>query len=344
LKLLSIHPSLVIAEKHVSYRQRLLNAHDSSGKLLQLTRLLVDSGVVLRSEFRPSSKEGVTFEGLFGMDFDASGANITPNEEDVEVEVEVEEGVEEENVREEEEEEEDDSDSQDEGRDVTHVAAANKRRRVDAKSTVKLKRQQKVVAPAVRNMRQSSKKGSFESDPGEVHTAPTHRCLLFAQHTAALDLVESQVLARYFPSVRYERLDGGMAPAKRAASARRFNDQQHFASNDAPTAPMDLRTALPSSATTREVSSATKRGPGDEDVRLLLMTKKACGLGLNLTAADTVIFLEHDWNPFVDLQAMDRAHRIGQTAPVTVYRLLGGKFSLLCGCYRNTSLLSLSSL
>ncbi len=36
------------------------------------------------------------------------------------------------------------------------------------------------------------------------------------------------------------------------------------------------------------------------------------GLGLNLTGADTVIFVEHDWNPMKDLQAMDRAHRIGQ--------------------------------
>jgi TATA-binding protein-associated factor len=58
------------------------------------------------------------------------------------------------------------------------------------------------------------------------------------------------------------------------------------------------------------------------DIRLLLMTTKACGLGLNLTAADTVIFLEHDWNPYVDMQAMDRAHRIGQRMPVTVYRLI----------------------
>ena len=38
----------------------------------------------------------------------------------------------------------------------------------------------------------------------------------------------------------------------------------------------------------------------------------AGGLGLNLTGADTVIFVEHDWNPMKDLQAMDRAHRIGQ--------------------------------
>eukprot|EP00624_Nannochloropsis_granulata_P001698 evm.model.NODE_18335_length_53189_cov_28.322943.6 len=45
-------------------------------------------------------------------------------------------------------------------------------------------------------------------------------------------------------------------------------------------------------------------------------------LGLNLTGADVVIFMEHDWNPAVDLQAMDRAHRIGQGRPVNVYRLV----------------------
>lgn len=46
------------------------------------------------------------------------------------------------------------------------------------------------------------------------------------------------------------------------------------------------------------------------------------GLGLNLTGADTVIFVEHDWNPMKDLQAMDRAHRIGQRKVVNVYRLI----------------------
>lgn len=46
---------------------------------------------------------------------------------------------------------------------------------------------------------------------------------------------------------------------------------------------------------------------------LLLLTTRSCGLGLNLTAADSVIFVEHDWNPFVDLQAMDRVHRLGMS-------------------------------
>jgi len=41
------------------------------------------------------------------------------------------------------------------------------------------------------------------------------------------------------------------------------------------------------------------------------MTTSVGGLGLNLTGADTVIFMEHSWNPMADLQAIDRAHRIG---------------------------------
>lgn len=56
--------------------------------------------------------------------------------------------------------------------------------------------------------------------------------------------------------------------------------------------------------------------------QVLLLTTHVGGLGLNLTSADTVVFLEHDWNPMKDLQAMDRAHRIGQTRTVNVYRLL----------------------
>jgi SNF2 family DNA or RNA helicase len=49
---------------------------------------------------------------------------------------------------------------------------------------------------------------------------------------------------------------------------------------------------------------------------------KAGGLGLNLTAADYVLHLDPWWNPAVEDQASDRAHRIGQTRPVTVYRLI----------------------
>lgn len=53
-----------------------------------------------------------------------------------------------------------------------------------------------------------------------------------------------------------------------------------------------------------------------------LLSTRAGGLGINLIAADTVIFYDNDWNPTMDEQATDRAHRIGQTKPVTVYRIV----------------------
>lgn len=55
---------------------------------------------------------------------------------------------------------------------------------------------------------------------------------------------------------------------------------------------------------------------------VFILSTRAGGLGINLTAADTVIFYDSDWNPTVDQQAMDRAHRLGQTKNVTVYRLI----------------------
>ncbi|KAI8912054.1 SNF2 family N-terminal domain-containing protein [Powellomyces hirtus] len=55
---------------------------------------------------------------------------------------------------------------------------------------------------------------------------------------------------------------------------------------------------------------------------VFLLSTRAGGLGINLTAADTVIFYDSDWNPTVDQQAMDRSHRLGQTKQVTVYRLI----------------------
>eukprot|EP00051_Salpingoeca_urceolata_P020622 m.311871 g.311871 ORF g.311871 m.311871 type:complete len:1376 (-) comp19655_c0_seq3:43-4170(-) len=61
-----------------------------------------------------------------------------------------------------------------------------------------------------------------------------------------------------------------------------------------------------------------------DDIFVFLLSTRAGGLGINLTAADTVIFYDSDWNPTVDQQAMDRAHRLGQKRQVTVYRLIAG--------------------
>ncbi|KAM5236465.1 lymphoid-specific helicase [Ctenodactylus gundi] len=60
----------------------------------------------------------------------------------------------------------------------------------------------------------------------------------------------------------------------------------------------------------------------DPDVFIFLVSTRAGGLGINLTAADTVVIYDSDWNPQSDLQAQDRCHRIGQTKPVVVYRLV----------------------
>ncbi|GJD07554.1 Lymphoid-specific helicase [Galdieria sulphuraria] len=60
----------------------------------------------------------------------------------------------------------------------------------------------------------------------------------------------------------------------------------------------------------------------DSDIFIFLLSTRAGGLGINLVAADTVIFYDSDFNPQVDLQAMDRCHRIGQTREVHVYRLV----------------------
>lgn len=110
------------------------------------------------------------------------------------------------------------------------------------------------------------------------------KCLLFAQFAQSLDAVEEFLLQRHMPSLRYLRLDGQVPASKRTALVDAFNR--------------------------------------DPSIKLMLLTTRVGGLGLNLTGADTVIFLEHDYNPFGDLQAADRAHRIGQEKTVNVYRLI----------------------
>jgi hypothetical protein len=73
---------------------------------------------------------------------------------------------------------------------------------------------------------------------------------------------------------------------------------------------------------TRDREHEIRRFQTEDDVRIFLLSLKAGGVGINLTAADYVILFDPWWNPAVEAQAIDRTHRIGQTKKVTVYRLL----------------------
>ncbi|MHC5541419.1 DEAD/DEAH box helicase, partial [Singulisphaera rosea] len=73
---------------------------------------------------------------------------------------------------------------------------------------------------------------------------------------------------------------------------------------------------------TRNRAERVERFQNDPDCQLFLISLKAGGLGLNLTAADYVYLLDPWWNPAVEAQAIDRSHRIGQTERVFAYRLV----------------------
>ncbi|KXS21461.1 hypothetical protein M427DRAFT_130252 [Gonapodya prolifera JEL478] len=79
---------------------------------------------------------------------------------------------------------------------------------------------------------------------------------------------------------------------------------------------------LDGSTKLEERKSQMKEFNTNPDIKIFLLSTRAGGLGINLVSADTVIIYDSDWNPQADLQAQDRAHRIGQTKPVVVYRLV----------------------
>lgn len=73
---------------------------------------------------------------------------------------------------------------------------------------------------------------------------------------------------------------------------------------------------------TRDRAARVERFQTDNDCKLFLVSLKAGGLGLNLTAAEYVFLLDPWWNPAVEAQAIDRTHRIGQSRSVFAYRLI----------------------
>ncbi|KAJ3290493.1 choline dehydrogenase 7 [Borealophlyctis nickersoniae] len=109
-----------------------------------------------------------------------------------------------------------------------------------------------------------------------------HKVLIFSQMTRCLDLIQDYLRGRQW---LFERIDGSVRGDLRQAAIDRFS------------------------------------APGSECFVFLLCTR-AGGVGINLTAADTCIIFDSDWNPQNDLQAQSRCHRIGQKKPVQIYRLI----------------------
>ncbi|KAJ6328359.1 hypothetical protein OIU77_010116 [Salix suchowensis] len=108
-----------------------------------------------------------------------------------------------------------------------------------------------------------------------------NRVLLFAQMTHTLDILQDFLELRKYS---YERLDGSVRAEERFAAIRSFSGQSGRSGSES-----DQNSAF-----------------------VFIISTRAGGVGLNLVAADTVIFYEQDWNPQVDKQALQRAHRIGQ--------------------------------
>lgn len=109
-----------------------------------------------------------------------------------------------------------------------------------------------------------------------------HRVLIFSQMTRMLDILEDYLISRGYT---YCRIDGNTTYEEREDRIHEYN-----------------------------MEGSTKF--------IFLLSTRAGGLGINLQTADTVILYDSDWNPQADLQAQDRAHRIGQKKPVQVYRLV----------------------
>ncbi|KAI0200468.1 SNF2 family N-terminal domain-containing protein [Astrocystis sublimbata] len=114
------------------------------------------------------------------------------------------------------------------------------------------------------------------------YKATGHRVLMFFQMTAIMDIMEDFLR---FRGLMYLRLDGTTKSEDRSDLLKTFN---------APNSPYFM----------------------------FLLSTRAGGLGLNLQTADTVIIYDSDWNPHQDLQAQDRAHRIGQKNEVRILRLI----------------------
>eukprot|EP00898_Chlorokybus_atmophyticus_P000294 jgi/Chlat1/1265/Chrsp115S01665 len=118
-----------------------------------------------------------------------------------------------------------------------------------------------------------------------------HKVLLFAQMTRTLDILQDYLHLRGWP---YERLDGSV----RAEECHMLDDNNN--NND----------------------NHNHKKPDQPAPMVYLLSTRASVAGINLTAADTVVFYESDWNPHADINALQRAHRLGQSKAVLALRII----------------------
>jgi superfamily II DNA/RNA helicase len=146
--------------------------------------------------------------------------------------------------------------------------------------------------------------------------------LIFSQMTSMLDILQGYLQQR---GVRTARLDGSTAHPDRERQLREFNRSRPDGCPRGPVATIHTPPAADDTGTHiqlgQEVSNSASAAE-DGDYSVFLLSTRAGGVGINLQAADTVILFDSDWNPQQDLQAISRAHRIGQTKPVLVLRLV----------------------
>lgn len=162
---------------------------------------------------------------------------------------------------------------------------------------------QGVLVPKLRDLVWECGKMRLFAQLLRILKAQGHRVLVYSQMTAMLDILQDFLTSNNYT---YVRLDGSSSLDQRRSVVDRFQNKYVCGLCD-----FDGIAVV---AFIFDVLSP--------NVFVFLLSTRAGGLGINLVAADTVIFYDNDWNPTMDSQAMDRAHRLGQTRPVTVYRLV----------------------
>lgn len=147
---------------------------------------------------------------------------------------------------------------------------------------------------------------------------PNAKSVVFSQFTSFLDLIGPQLTRA---GITFLRLDGSMPQKARANVLRQFNRTEIYEEeleSDEDAQPGELK----SSTATGASAGSTPHTPKPSPPTILLISLRAGGVGLNLTAANNVFMMDPWWSFAVEAQAIDRVHRMGQLREVSVTRFV----------------------